>query len=129
MHAIAIVTPAYQAHDAYALPALYAEGATYSNPRAGKVSPPSNCNYTRAGGEAYPDWVIPADHLITAGDTEAGLVAVRSDCVGTHAGTLPDGTPATGGASPLPGASFTQVDGDKVLSEQIYFDRQDLLSN
>jgi predicted ester cyclase len=36
------------------------------------------------------------------------------------------GTPATGRTVTLPGASFTHVEGDKIHSEQIYFDRQNL---
>jgi predicted ester cyclase len=55
------------------------------------------------------------------------LVAAQWVLTGTNTGTLPDGTPATGRTVTLPGATFTQVEGDKIRSEEIYFDRQNLL--
>ena len=41
-----------------------------------------------------------------------------------HTGPLMDGTPATGRTVAYPGASFVQVEGDKIRSEQTYVDRQ-----
>jgi predicted ester cyclase len=73
---------------------------------------------------AYPNASV---ELITASDAGAGLVAVQWVMRGTNTGPLPDGTPATGRPVTLRGASFTQVEGDKIRSEQIYFDRQTLL--
>jgi predicted ester cyclase len=35
-----------------------------------------------------------------------------------------DGTPPTGRTVAYPGASFTQVEGDKIRSEHTYLDRQ-----
>jgi predicted ester cyclase len=35
-----------------------------------------------------------------------------------------DGTPPTGRTVAYPGASFAQVEGDKVRSEHVYLDRQ-----
>jgi steroid delta-isomerase-like uncharacterized protein len=127
MNAIEIVqrsNKAYNAHDADALAATYAEGATYSNPRAGKgLTGKAIANYAKAVWAAYPDASV---ELITVGDTGGGLVAVQWVLHGTNTGTLPDGTPATGRTITLPGASFTQVEGDKIRSEEIYFDRQNL---
>jgi steroid delta-isomerase-like uncharacterized protein len=127
MNAIEIVqrsNKAYNAHDADALAATYAEGATYSNPRAGKgLTGKAIANYAKAVWAAYPDASV---ELITVGDTGGGLVAVQWVLRGTNTGTLPDGTPATGRTITLPGASFTQVEGDKIRSEEIYFDRQNL---
>jgi steroid delta-isomerase-like uncharacterized protein len=127
MNSIEIVqrsNKAYNAHDADALAATYAEGATYSNPRAGKgLTGKAIANYAKAVWAAYPDASV---ELITVGDTGGGLVAVQWVLRGTNTGTLPDGTPATGRTITLPGASFTQVEGDKIRSEEIYFDRQNL---
>ena len=39
-------------------------------------------------------------------------------------GPLADGSPPTGRPLTVPGASFTQVEGDKIRSEQAYHDRQ-----
>ena len=127
MKAIEVVqraNKAYNAHDAEALAATYAEGATYSNPRAGKgLTGKAIANYAKAVWTAYPDASV---ELITVGDSGGGLVAVQWVLHGTNTGTLPDGTPATGRTITLPGASFTQVEGDKIRSEEIYFDRQNL---
>jgi predicted ester cyclase len=35
-----------------------------------------------------------------------------------------DGTPPTGRTVAYPGASFVQVEGDKIRSEKVYVDRQ-----
>jgi steroid delta-isomerase-like uncharacterized protein len=127
MNAIEVVqqaNKAYNAHDADALAATYGEGATYSNPRAGKgLTGKAIANYAKAVWAAYPDASV---ELISVGDTGGGLVAVQWVLHGTNTGTLPDGTPATGRTVTLPGATFTQVDGGKVRSEEIYFDRQNL---
>jgi steroid delta-isomerase-like uncharacterized protein len=127
MNAIEVVQPnnkTFNAHDAEALAATYAEGATYSNPRAGKgLTGKEIANYAKAVWVAYPDASV---ELITVGDTGGGLVALQWVLRGTNTGTLPDGTPATGRTITLPGASFTQVEGGKIRLEQIYFDRQNL---
>ena len=48
---------------------------------------------------------------------------------GTNIGPLPDDTPATGRTITLQGASFAEIDGDKVRAERIYFDRLICLNN
>ena len=126
MNAIEVVqrtNKAYNGRDADAFAAAYAEGATYSNPRAGQgLTGKAIVHYAKAVWVAYPDASV---ELITVGDTGGGLVAAQWVFRGTNTGgTLPDGAPATGRTVTLPGASFTQVEGDKIRSEQIYFDRQ-----
>ena len=116
---------AYNAHDADALAASYAEGATYSDSRAGEAfTGKAIVNYAKAVWAAYPDALV---ELITVGDTGGGLVAAQWVLRGTNTGTLADGTSATGCTVTLPGATFTQVEGDKIRLEEIYFDRQNLL--
>src|SRR6202045_2123083 len=101
MNAIEIVrrsNKAYNAHDADALAATYAEGATYSNPRAGQgLTGKAIANYAKAVRAAYPDASV---ELITCGDKGGGLVAVQWVLRGTNTGTL-----ATGRSVTLPGAS------------------------
>ena len=120
MSAIEIVqraNKAYNAHDADALAASYAEGATYSDSRAGEAfSGKAIADYAKAVWAAYPDASV---ELITIADTGRGLVASQW----VLRGTTPTGRTVT-----LPGASFTQVEGDKIRSEQTYFDRQNLLA-
>jgi predicted ester cyclase len=45
---------------------------------------------------------------------------------GTNTGQYFDGSPPTGRTLTLPGASFTQVEGDKIRSETTYTDRQEV---
>jgi steroid delta-isomerase-like uncharacterized protein len=127
MNAIEVVqqnNKTYNPHDAEAVAATYAEGATCSNPRAGKgLTAKEIANYAKAVWTAYPDASV---ELITVGDTGGGLVADQWVLHGTNTSTLPDGTPATGRTVTLPGATFTQVEEDKARSEEIYFDRQNL---
>jgi hypothetical protein len=119
MSAIEIVqraNKAYNAHDADALAASYAEGATYSDSRAGEAfTGKAIVNYAKAVWAAYPDVSV---ELITIADTGRGLVAAQ---------WVLRGTTPTGRTVALPGASSTQVNGNKILSEQTYFDRQILL--
>jgi steroid delta-isomerase-like uncharacterized protein len=127
MNAIEVLqgsTKAYNAHDADAVAAFYAEGATYSHPRAGQnVTGEAIMNFFKAVWAAYPDAKTELGNL---GDIGGGLVACQWVWRGTNSGTLPDGNPATGRAVTLSGASFVRVEGDKIRSEQVYFDRQDL---
>ena len=41
-----------------------------------------------------------------------------------HTGPFMDGTPPTGRTVAYPLALFTQVEGDKIRSDRVYFDRQ-----
>ena len=70
---------------------------------------------------AFPDLRF---EVISRGDTGGGLVAVQLVLHGTHTGSFMDGTPPTGRTVAYPGASFTQVEGDKIRSEHTYLDRQ-----
>ncbi len=62
--------------------------------------------------------------IISSGDTGGGLVATQWVLHGTNTGPYFDGTPPTGRTVTLPGASFTQVEGDKIRYERAYADRQ-----
>jgi hypothetical protein len=62
--------------------------------------------------------------VISRGDTGGGLIATQWVLHGIHNGPLMDGTPAYRSHRCLSGASFTQVDGDKIRSEHTYLDRQ-----
>ena len=110
MNAIKVVqraNKAYNGHDADALAAAYAEGATYSNPRAGQgLTGKAITNYAKAVWAAYPDASV---ELITVGDTGGGLVAAQWVFRGTNTGTLPDSAPATARTVTLPGASNSEI--------------------
>ena len=113
---------AWNRHDPDTIAALYAEGGTYHTPRFGHVLKGHAIgDWAKSVFTAYPDMRL---EVISRGDTGGGLVAVQWVLHGTHTGPFMDGTPPTGRAVAYPGASFTQVEGDKIRSEHTYLDRQ-----
>jgi steroid delta-isomerase-like uncharacterized protein len=114
---------AWNRHDADAIVALYAEGGTYSAPRAGKepLTGKTIGDFAKAVWRTYPNMSL---EIISSGDTGGGLVATQWVLHGTHTGPYFDGTPPTGRTVTLPGASFVQVEGDKIRYERVYTDRQ-----
>jgi hypothetical protein len=60
---------------------------------------------------AYPD---ASFELISIGDTGGGLAAYQWLARATNSGPGPDGTPPTGRSVRVSGASFVQVEGDKI---------------
>jgi steroid delta-isomerase-like uncharacterized protein len=113
---------AWNRHDADGLVAAFAEGGTYSSSRAGQdLTGEAIVNFAKSVWAAYPDVSL---ELVSSGDTGGGLVASQWVMHGTQTGPYLDGTPATGRTLTLPAASFVQVEGDKIRSEQVYIDRQ-----
>ena len=113
---------AWNKHDADALVAVYAEGGTYHNPRVDRpLTGQAIGDFAKSVWTAYPDMRL---EIISRGDTGGGLVAVQWVLHGTHTGPYMDGTAPTGRTVAYPGASFTQVEGDKIRSEHTYLDRQ-----
>jgi steroid delta-isomerase-like uncharacterized protein len=113
---------AWNRHDADAIVGLFAEGGTHSSPRAGKeLTGEAIANFAKALFKAYPD---ASFEIISIGDTGGGLVASEWVLHGTHSGAYFDSSPPTGRSLTLPGASFTQVESDKIRYERVYTDRQ-----
>jgi steroid delta-isomerase-like uncharacterized protein len=125
MNAIEVVKryiDAWNLHDADAIVALFVEGGTYSNPMAGQgLTGQAIASFAKGVFAAYPDVSF---EIVSIGDTGGGLVATQWLGRGTNTGPLAEGSPPTGRSVTLPGASFTQVEGDKIRSEQAYHDRQ-----
>ncbi|MBV8813226.1 MAG: ester cyclase [Verrucomicrobia bacterium] len=125
MNALEVVHRSFDAwnrHDADALIALYAEEATYHTPRfEHPLKRKALADFIKSVLTAYPD--VRFD-VITSGDTGGGLVATQWMLHATHTGPFMDGTPPSGRTVSYPGATFTQVDGDKIRSDHVYLDRQ-----
>jgi steroid delta-isomerase-like uncharacterized protein len=125
MNAIEVVQryfDAWNRHDADAIVTAFAEGGTYNNPLAGQgLTGEDIRSFAKGVFAAYPD---ASFELISIGDTGEGLVAYQWLALGTNTGPGLDGTPPTGCSVRVPGASFVQVEGDKVRSEHAYHDRQ-----
>jgi steroid delta-isomerase-like uncharacterized protein len=113
---------AWNRRDADAVTALYAEDATYHTPRFDHpLKGRAIADFLKSVLTAYPDLRF---EVISRGDIGGGLVASQLVLHGTHTGQFMDGTPPTGRAVAYPIASFAQVEGDKIRSEHVYFDRQ-----
>jgi len=104
------------------LVAVYAEGGTYHTPRFDHpLKGKALADFIKSVLTAFPDLRF---EVISRGDTGGGLVAVQLVLHSTHTGSFMDGTPPTGRKVTYTGASFVQVEGDKIRSEQVYVDRQ-----
>jgi steroid delta-isomerase-like uncharacterized protein len=113
---------AWNRHDADAVIALYAEGATYHNPRFDHpLKGQAIADFIKSVLTAYPDVSL---EVISRGDIGGGLVATQMVLHATHTGSFMDGTPPTGRTVAYPLASFAKIEGDKIRSEHIYLDRQ-----
>ena len=114
---------AWNRRDPDAIAALYTKDGTYSSSRAGLVltGQQAIADYANKVFTIYPDLSM---EIISSADTGGGLVASQWVVHATHSGPFWDGSPPTGRTLTLPGASFTQVEGDKIRSEQVYIDRQ-----
>ena len=97
---------AFNRHDADAVNALYAEGATYHSPRFDHpVKGQAIADFNKSVLTAYPDLRF---EVISSGDIGGGLVATQMMLRGTHTGPLMDGTPANAGyrSHPYPSGGF-----------------------
>jgi steroid delta-isomerase-like uncharacterized protein len=112
---------AWNRHDPDAVIALYAEAATYHNPRLDHpLKGKAIADFIRSVLKAYPDLRF---EVISRGDMGGGLIASQLVLHATHTGPFMDGTPPTGRTVNYPVASFAQVEGEKIRSEHIYLDR------
>ena len=125
MNAIEVVkryTDAWNRHDADAIVALFVEGGTYSTPDVGQgLTGQAIADFAKWVFAAFPDVSF---EIVSIRDTGGGLVAWQWLARATNTGPLADGIPPTGRSVTHPGASFTQVEGDKIRSEQAYYDRK-----
>ena len=113
---------AWNRHDADAIVALFVEGGTYSNPVAGQgLTGQAIADFAKGVFTTFPDVSF---EIVSVGDTGGGLVAFQWLARATNTGPLADGSPPTGRSLTLPGASFIQVEGDKIRSDQVYHDQK-----
>jgi steroid delta-isomerase-like uncharacterized protein len=109
-------------HDADAIVGAFVEGGTYHNPNVDQpLTGAAIGDFAKSVFTAFPDMSL---EVINIGDIGGGFVALQWVLRGTNSGKSGGGTPATGRRVTLPGASFIQVEGDKIRSERVYHDRQ-----
>ena len=114
---------AWNRHDADALVAVYAEGGTYHTPRLDHpLTGESHCRFCQIGVDSFSRLV--ARGRLVEGTPEEAWSPFSWFYTAPTPGPFMDGTPPTGRTVAYPGASFTQIEGDKIRSEHIYLDRQ-----
>ena len=127
MNAIEVVkryAEAWDRHDADAIVALFVEGGTYSNPDAGQgLTGQAIADFAKGLFSTFPDLSL---EIVSIGDTGGGLVAWQWLARATITGPLAEGSAPPGPPIAHPGASFTQVEGEKIRSDQVYHDRKTL---
>jgi steroid delta-isomerase-like uncharacterized protein len=111
---------AWNGRDADALVAAFTKDGIFCNPHT----------YPGIGGEALAEFVkgvwtaFPDFHLelLNCGEIEPELVAIHWLLRGTNTGQRREG-PATGQSVSIKGASIIQLEDDKIVLDQCYFDR------
>jgi ketosteroid isomerase-like protein len=111
---------AWNGRDADALVAAFTKDGTFCSPETYPgVSGEAFAAYLKGLWTAFSDFHI---ELLNAGEIEPGLVAHHWRVQGTNTGQGADGSEPTGRAVTLKG-SIIRVEGDKIVSDQCYFDR------
>jgi steroid delta-isomerase-like uncharacterized protein len=115
---------AWNRRDAEAIVATFAKSGKSSHPRFGEnLDPDAIAKSLRAVWTAYPDAVV---EIVNVGEIQKSIVVTEWIMRATNTGALPDGTPATGRTVALHGVSLAQFEGDRIVTERVYFDRQNL---
>lgn len=112
---------AWNSHDASTLVAAFTKDGVFCNP------------HTHPGGEALAEFVtavwtaFPDLHfeLLNFGEIRPGVVATHWSLTGTNSGQWNERPPTDRSVS-IKGASIIHLEGDKIASDQCYFDRAHL---
>jgi predicted ester cyclase len=114
----------WNGRDAEALVACFTKDGTFCNPDTYPgIGGEDLANFVKGVWTAVPDISF---ELLNAGEIEPGLVAHHWQACGTNTGPGADGSEPTGRTVSFKGASIIQVEGDKIRSDQCYFDRKAL---
>jgi hypothetical protein len=111
---------AWNGRDAGVLVDCFTKDGTFCNPDTYPgIGGEALANYVKGVWAAFPDFSI---ELLNVGEIEPGLVADHWLLRATDVGPRADGSKGTGRTFSIKGASIVQVEGDKVRSDQSYFD-------
>ena len=113
----------WKGRDPDALVACFTKDGTYCSPDTFPgIGGEELANFVKGLWTAVPDFSI---ELLNAGEIEPGVVAHHWLVRGTDAARA-DGSKPTGRSFTIQGASIIQLEGDKIRSDQAYFDRKAL---
>jgi predicted ester cyclase len=110
----------WNGRDAEALVDAFTRDGKFCNPHTHPgIGGEALVEYVKGVWTAFPDFHID---LLNCGEIEPGLVAIHWSLQGTNTGQRIDGPP-TGRSVSIKGASIIRLEGDKIISDQCYFDR------
>ena len=113
---------AWNGRDADALVAAFTKDGIFCSPDTYPgVTPEALAEYVKGLWTAFPDFHL---ELLNIGEIEPGIVAIHWLLTCTNTGQRIEGPP-TGRSVSIKGASIIQLEGDKIVSDQCYFDRSD----
>jgi len=111
---------AWNGHDAAVLVANFTKNGTYCNPHTYPgISVEKLAEFANGVWTTFPDFSI---ELLNAGQIEPGVGALYWLARGTNTGPGVDGSDPTGRTVSFKGASIVQIEGDKLRSDDAYFD-------
>jgi steroid delta-isomerase-like uncharacterized protein len=110
----------WNGRDVDAVVGCFTKDGRYSNPDTYPgIGVEALPNYLEAVWAAVPDFSI---EILNIGEIQPGLVADHWKLRGTDVGPRPDGSKGTGRTFTIKGVSIIQVEGDKIRSDQTYYD-------
>lgn len=112
---------AWQRHAPAGIVACFAAGGAYQDPAAGQALSGEAIGAYAAG--LFQGFLDLSFDIVSAQESEAGVVAAQWVMRGTDRGALP-GLPPSGRTIALPGADFLVVEGDLTRSVTGYFDQK-----
>ena len=122
MKAIEVVkryADAWNGRDAGVLVDCFTKDGSYCSPDTPAIGGEDLANFARGVWTAFPDLSI---EVLKVGEIEPGLVGLHWQLRATNTGPGADGSKPTGRTVSFKGASIIQIEGDKVRSDQAYFD-------
>ena len=110
---------AWNGRDAGVLVDCFTKDGSYCSPDTPAIGGEDLANFARGVWTAFPDLSI---EVLKVGEIEPGLVGLHWQLRATNTGPGADGSKPTGRTVSFKGASIVQIEGDKVRSDQAYFD-------
>jgi predicted ester cyclase len=110
---------AWNGRDAGVLVDCFTKDGSYCSPDTPAIGGEDLANFARGVWTAFPDLSI---EVLKVGEIEPGLVGLHWQLRATNTGPGADGSKPTGRTVSFKGASIIQIEGDKVRSDQAYFD-------
>ena len=112
----------WNGRDADALVASFTKDGIFCNPDTTPgINGEALANFVKGVWKAFPDF---SAELLNAGEIEPGVVVHHWIIRGTATGPGMDSSAPTGKTFAIKGASILKIDGDKLRSDENYFDRK-----